>query len=397
MDYGYDEYIERISDTQFLAKKYPILYHLLFGQYQDKNGNIFKRIANYLSNSKELKDNKNSPLFYIYAKNSKERENQIYDIHLGNSEKIIIIKKLLASMTLTIIQKENIENFESSLTGKAVLKEAEQTINELNFILEKINYYPKLKINTVTEYWYQRPITYDNKKYIIESTAEYLRILDRKNNTIILEVTYPVIVKQVSDNEFITVDKSPKEKDYMFVFRHIQYDKESMTSEIIYEKEYKSKSAVGKIRLVDDIAIMESYLETSLYNYKTRKSLTLESSTILKDENEEKPELQFPYLKYPYLIGRVNIEEKDLLTMYIDKETLEFDGVYSRVQDRIIPVNQDNSHQFEENYKDTIKKEVIKYLKLLEEIKKYYEEKSDKKATQQLTTNYIKTRTKKQQ
>lgn len=297
-------------------------------------------------------------------------------------------------MTLTIIQKENIKNFESSLTGKAVLKEVEQTINELNFVIEKTGYSPKSKIHTVTEYWYKRPITYDNKKYVIESTKEYLRILDKKNNTIILEVTYPVIVKQVSDNEFITVDKSPKEEDYMFVFRHIQYEEESMTSEIIYEKEYKSKSIVGKIRLVDDIAIMESYLETSLYNYKTRKSLTLESSTILKDENEEKPELQFPYLKYPFLIGRVNIEEKDLLTMYIDKETLEFDGFYSRVQDRIIPVNQDNSHRFEENYKDTMQIEVIKYLRLLEEIKNYYEDKynkaSDEKAYQKLRHDYIK-------
>ena len=65
--------------------------------------------------------------------------------------------------------------------------------------------------------------------------------------------------------------------------------------------------------------------------------------------------------------------------MIVNQETLEFDGFYSRLQDRYIPIKK-QSDNFLENYNHTVEEEIIKYLELLEIQEKDYNERKNQKA-----------------
>lgn len=241
----------------------------------------------------------------------------------------------------------------------------------------------------ITNYYYERPITYDEEKYsyeIINKTTGIIRFFDKKNDTTICCVLLPNLIKQIKEDEFIVI--YPKEMENYFLFQHIKYDNSTKKTNIIFEKEFKSKSSIiGSVMELEEIFIIETWLETTIYNSKTKRTLTLEDSEITKLTNE----YQTTHLK-----GRINIDEKDILTMYIDKNTLEFDGFYSQEQERMIPIIKE-SQDFSMNYSITLEKEIIKYLELLELYQEEYQKERDKKAEQVLSIHLAKKKTNKRQ
>ena len=196
----------------------------------------------------------------------------------------------------------------------------------------------------ITAKWYNKPIIYDNQKYILDLDNDKVKIIDKKINHIILTSFYPVIIKQVADNEFIVVESLSDKLDYQYILKHIQYNGETKMSQTIYRSKYKSKNLDEEIRLIDDLFILEGYLDTTIYNPKTRKSLTLTNTKIIE---------QPAHLKSNYIISQTNIEGKDYLTMCLNKDTLESEQLYSRLQDRVIPITKILDNNFTYNYKNT--------------------------------------------
>lgn len=219
------------------------------------------------------------------------------------------------------------------------------------------------------EIWPACPITYDEKKYNYKIETIAVKVFEKETGNTIFCILSPTFIKQIKDNEFIVHYPDSLESD-VFHLKHLEYQETTKNLKVIYQKEYQPKRSAGRIKEIDDLFFLESWLETTLYNAKTKKELTLEDSKI-KEQLEENGEIS--------LIGTVKIEEKDVLKMIIDQETLEFDGFYSRLQDRYIPIKK-QSNNFLENYNDTVEEEIIKYLELLEIQEKDYNERNNQKA-----------------
>ena len=220
---------------------------------------------------------------------------------------------------------------------------------------------------------------------LYETNYGIVRISDKQNDTTICCILLPDMIKQITENEFITIYPKEIGKDYVFLFQHIKYDNFTKKTNIIFEQEFKSKSSVlATYQEIDGIFIIEEYLRTTIYNAKNKKSLILEDSKITKlNDDDEKH----------YLKGVIDIEGKDILTMYIDKNTLEFEEFYSQEQGRIIPIIKEGN-DFLTNYSSTLEKEVVKYLELLELYQEEYQKTRNKHAEQVLRNHLTKKKTK---
>lgn len=227
--------------------------------------------------------------------------------------------------------------------------------------------------------WETTPIIYNDKKYSYEILENgHVKLFDKQTNNPIFNVYSPIFIKEIKTDEFIVVYPASDKTDYQFILQHIKYDN---LPKILYQQQYTSKKSIGEISSKKDVYIMEGFLETTLYNTTTNKSITLENTEITEIKNKE--------LKDTYLQGNmdidVDLDEKDHLTMYIDLSILEFNGFYSELQDRFIPIIPKENHCFLENFNITLQKEVLKYIEILEEYEKSYHKKTSKKASQILS------------
>lgn len=238
--------------------------------------------------------------------------------------------------------------------------------------------------------WYGRPIILNEDKFFHqnykEDKEEGVIILNKKNHQIIFKVENPEIIKQINDNEFIIISQGKDIANRKFIFKHIHYNKENNIINTLYEKEYEAKNYRGSFDILDNTIVMNSFLKTTIYNAKTRKSLTLkylDRVSIKQDEYCNK-----------YLQGKIEIENedelKDYLTIAIDINTLEFNGFYSQQQDRFISIIEKDKNDFMTNFNITIKKEVLKYLDLLSIQKEIYQEESNRKAEEIVRKKLIK-------
>lgn len=205
--------------------------------------------------------------------------------------------------------------------------------------------------------WDSTPIIYNSKKYaykILEN--DYIRLYEINTNKTIFELYAPIFIKEIRPDEFIIVYPSSIKIGYEFILQHQKQDK------IIYQKKYIAKSKFGEITQIDDIYLLEGFFETILYNTITNKEVILENTKVTEVMEKE--------LTEKYLQGKMDIvttfKEQDNLFMYINTDTLEFNGFYSELQDRFIPIIINKDKTFKENLTITINEEVIKYIKLLE-------------------------------
>ncbi len=224
----------------------------------------------------------------------------------------------------------------------------------------------------VTKEWFDAQFTYDDAKYNhTEDNQGFLYLKDIITGTTIFKGKYPSLIKQINKNEFIINDRETTNRSCLF--KHLLYNEEKQNIEVIFKHKYEGKNYLGTINILDDIYIMESLLETALYNANTKKELTLRNTTITL-ENDEEGKID--------LIATIKIKkdsEEDVLTAIIDKDTLEFDGFYSRLQQRYIPLIQENN-DFKLNYVQTVNQEVLYYLYRIEQQEQYYNQESDRKA-----------------
>lgn len=246
----------------------------------------------------------------------------------------------------------------------------------------------KIKTNLVTEYWYYNPITYDKNKYsyeIVDKTIGDFRLFEKNMNQTIFYSSYITMLEQINTNEFVVIYPEDGKLDSEVIFEHFCYNEQNKKTKTIFKQKYNAKSTINpseQIRKVNDVYVLDGFLDTTIYNPKTRKNLSLEKLEIFNEsytDNQQKH----------YLIGNITIEVdndyyfKDNLTMYININTLEFNGFCSRIQgERFIPIIKNTNKDFITNYNDTVEEEVVKYLELLEEQEEHYQEQSLKKAKQ---------------
>lgn len=224
--------------------------------------------------------------------------------------------------------------------------------------------------------WNSTPIIYNDQKYTYKLSSDgYIKLLNKNTNQTIFNIYSPIFIKEIRPDEFIVVYPFSEKSDYQFILTHIKNNK------VVYEKQYTSKSIIGEITEINNIYIMEGFLETTLYNTINNKSLTLEDTEITEIKNKE--------LKSTYLQGDmdvdIDLDKKDHLTMYINTSTLEFDGFYSELQDRFISIIKNKTNTFKDNLNITIEQEVLKYIEILEEYENLYHHQRIKKATQILS------------
>lgn len=248
-----------------------------------------------------------------------------------------------------------------------------------------------------TKFWHERPITFDEDKYIVEVTypISKLLLIDKESYTLISKVSCPGFILQTGEYEFVTADMI---KPDTYRFQHLSYSKEKSKTEVLFSKDYTPRSNItGSIKIINDVFIITSWLETTLYNSTTRKSLTLKNSKIqsLSDTKESLDQNEY-YNPDDYLIAKIKVEPTDYTYNYdikmtdyliskINKKSLEFDEFYSTEQDRIIPINTEAEHSsFESRFHKTVEEEVIKYLELLSKKEDYYQDYITKKAKKRL-------------
>lgn len=238
-------------------------------------------------------------------------------------------------------------------------------------------------MNLVTEYWFNRPITYNKDKYILETNTNGVTIKDKKTDNIVFKHGYISMIKQINSTEFIAIaiEGLPKREA---TFYHFEYNELTNKTEILFENTYKYKSLKTTYREINDLYIMDSYLETTIYNPNTRKALTLEDSTIAN-------EIYANDTGNYYIPGKVKVtldsfisEFYDDLIMLINTNTLEFDEIYSTKQNRNILLSQTENNQFIDNYNETIETNIISYLELLKKEKEVQREELHRKAINKL-------------
>lgn len=212
-----------------------------------------------------------------------------------------------------------------------------------------------------TTIWYNRKITLDEDKYYYRELSNpegYLEIIDKETNNKVFGMSCPGFILQVNDNTFITTDWMNEDT---YKFQCLQYKNEFGKSSIktIYEKYYKPMNIIdGSVDIINNVAIIRSWLDITIYNYKENKALTIEGLNIISKIQEDNKD---------YLLATIEIEDaKDYLTLGIDMDTLEFSGFYSRMQDRFIPIIRNYKSPFLDNFNITLQKEIVKYIENFE-------------------------------
>lgn len=245
-----------------------------------------------------------------------------------------------------------------------------------------------------TKFWYECPITFDEDKYIVEVTypISKLLLIDKESYTLISKISCPGFILQTGEYEFVTADMI---KPGTYRFQHLSYSKEESKTEVLFSKDYTPRSIVtGSIEIINDVFIITSWLDTTVYNSTTRKSLTLKNSKIQSLSNTKESLDQNEYYNPDdYLIAKIKVQPadytdgydkiKDYLVSKINKKSLEFDEFYSVEQDRIIPIIrtiETEPSSIESRFHKTVEEEVLKYLGLLSKKEDYYQDYMIKKA-----------------
>lgn len=251
-----------------------------------------------------------------------------------------------------------------------------------------------MKNNLVTEYWFNRPITYNKDKYILETNTNGVIIKDKKTDNIVFKHGYISMIKQISNTEFIAIVISNQEKRET-IFYHFEYNELTNKTAFLYQNKYNYKRLINTYREMNNLYIMESFLKTTMYNPNTKKSLTLEDSTISDELYREgtfpSNELCIDYKDIFYIKAKVQIRLDssirsyyDDLIMLINTNTLEFNEFYSTKQNKIIEINRNSNVNFIDNYNETIKTDIISYLELLKKEEELQREQLHKKAINKL-------------
>lgn len=239
-------------------------------------------------------------------------------------------------------------------------------------------------MNLVTEYWFNRPITYNKDTYLLDTNTNGVTIKDKKTDNIVFKHGYISMIKQINSTEFIAIaiEGLPKREA---TFYHLNYNELTNKTEILFENTYKYKSLKTTYREINDLYIMDSYLETTIYNPNTRKALTLEDSTISNEIYANDTGNYYIPGKVKVTLDSFTSEFYDDLIMLINTNTLEFDEIYSTKQNRNILLTQTENNQFIDSYNLTIETEIRKYLDQLKEQEKIYREQLNNKALNYLT------------
>lgn len=236
--------------------------------------------------------------------------------------------------------------------------------------------------NLVTEYWFNRPITYNQDKYILDTNTNGVTIKDKKTDNIVFKHGYISMIKQINSTEFIAIaiEGLPKREA---TFYHLNYNELTNKTEILFENTYKYKSLKTTYREINDLYIMDSYLETTIYNPNTRKALTLEDSTIANEIYANNTGNYYIPGKVKVTLDSFTSEFYDDLIMLINTNTLEFNEIYSTKQNKIIEIKNTATY-FIDNYNETIENNIISYLELLKKEKEVQREELHKKAINKL-------------
>lgn len=237
--------------------------------------------------------------------------------------------------------------------------------------------------NIITEYWFNRPITYNKDKYLLETNTKGVTIIDKKTDNIVFQNEYISMIKQINNTEFIAIaiENLPTREA---IFYHLNYNETTNKTEILFANIYKYKSLITTYRELENIYIMDSFLDTTLYNPTTKESLTLEDSTIYNDIYTNNEGNSYISGKVKITTDSFNSKFYDDLIMLIDTSTLEFNEFYSTKQDRIILLSPDEAHNFIDSFNTKVETEIIKYLEILEEQEKLYREQLNNKALNKL-------------
>ncbi len=145
-----------LTTKKVRIKRYPILYHILFGNYRATNPNLLKALNLYLENKYGLKDETGNQLYQISEKGPRIKEENdfiLYDESLQDIQKINLIRELLAAITFEPITREPLEDINNQIdfisrinaTSKSLVIEelkirilkAQENTDNLTFLQEK--------------------------------------------------------------------------------------------------------------------------------------------------------------------------------------------------------------------------------------------------------------------
>lgn len=237
-----------------------------------------------------------------------------------------------------------------------------------------------------TSYWHTIPITYNQTKYFHEENSEIneiIHIKEKKTNNTIFSILSPILIDQITENEFITAAYKNKIPDNNFVFQHLYYDNNTNHIKQLFVTSYQSPSQ--KITTINHLYLLNEYTKTIIYNPIQKKSLILETTNITEFPLQETT---------PYLKAIINIENADTLTLLINSNTLEFNGFYSNLQDRYIAIKRNKDNNFIDDYNQTLEKEILTYIRILKQQEIFYQEQSNQKA-EQILQKYLTKKNKK--
>ena len=194
------------------------------------------------------------------------------------------------------------------------------------------------------------------------------------------------MAKQINDNEFVVIIYSTYKSEVEFY--HIEHNELTGQNEIIFRNKYSYKRLIDNHREINSIYIMDSYLQTTIYNPNTRKVLTLENSIIYNEVYKSCNE-DISYIPAKVKV-RLNIEYYDELIMLINMNTLEFEEIYSTKQKKEFDVEKVDNVDFITTYNQIIENKIMDYLKKLELEEKYLKETENDKALNYLVKKKIK-------
>ena len=145
-----------LTTKKVRIKRYPILYHILFGNYRATNPNLLKSLNLYLENKYGLKDETGNLLYQISEQGPRIKEENdfiLYDESLQDIQKINLIRELLAAITFEPITREPLEDINNQIdfisrinaTSKSLVIEelkirilkAQENTDNLTFLQEK--------------------------------------------------------------------------------------------------------------------------------------------------------------------------------------------------------------------------------------------------------------------
>lgn len=122
--------------SKIRVKKYPIIYHLLFGKYKKTNSDFLNSINIYLSDTYGLKDQYNDDLYNLDITIKQIRGEPLhpnYDSYLNQQQKEELILEFLDTITYQQVAKESLEeiNYQLDIVSQINAKSKAELIKEM--------------------------------------------------------------------------------------------------------------------------------------------------------------------------------------------------------------------------------------------------------------------------